>query len=61
VLQLQASLSFTGAASGPLLGIFLLGGLFPCANWLVPALYIIFLLIDFYLEVLELKAITSSL
>ncbi|XP_060561770.1 sodium-coupled monocarboxylate transporter 1-like isoform X1 [Ruditapes philippinarum] len=29
---LQASMSFTGAASGPLLGIFLLGGLFPRAN-----------------------------
>ncbi|KAH3802713.1 sodium-coupled monocarboxylate transporter 2-like [Dreissena polymorpha] len=30
---LQASQSFTGAASGPILGMFLLGGLFPWANW----------------------------
>jgi len=33
--HLQASFTFVGAASGPLLGIFLLGGLFPWANWLV--------------------------
>ncbi|KAK3580515.1 hypothetical protein CHS0354_009467 [Potamilus streckersoni] len=31
---LQASLSFTGAASGPVLGIFLLAGVFPWANWI---------------------------
>ncbi len=29
---LQASLSFTGATTGPVLGIFLLGALFPFAN-----------------------------
>ncbi|KAL8568333.1 hypothetical protein ACOMHN_040906 [Nucella lapillus] len=29
---LQAAVSFTGASSGPILGLFLLGGLFPWAN-----------------------------
>lgn len=30
---LQASLSFTGASGGPMTGLFLLGALFPMANW----------------------------
>ena len=29
---LQASLSFTGATSGPILGVFLMGCIFPFAN-----------------------------
>ena len=32
---LQASLAFTGSAMGPMLGLFLLGGIFPWANWIV--------------------------
>ncbi|XP_064614602.1 LOW QUALITY PROTEIN: sodium-coupled monocarboxylate transporter 1-like [Liolophura sinensis] len=30
---IQAASAFTGSASGPLLGLFLLGGVFPWANW----------------------------
>ena len=32
---LQMSIAFNGAAGAPLVGLFLLGAFFPCANWIV--------------------------
>ncbi len=38
--KFQLSSSFIGASIGPLAGLFILGALFPCANWKVSIRFI---------------------
>ena len=38
----QIARSVLGAIQGPLLGIFALAAIFPCANWIVSILYFCF-------------------